>query len=71
MALVDSSGSGTLVERASAKPIKPIPMKTNADRARKLKDAAARWMVAGDVPRHLHALRLLIDLRLRNAVASA
>jgi hypothetical protein len=46
-------------------------MKTNADRARKLKDAAARWMVAGDVPRHLHALRLLIDLRLRNAVASA
>jgi len=46
-------------------------MNTQADRARKLKDAAARWMVAGDVQRHLHALRLLIDLRTRAVVASA
>jgi hypothetical protein len=46
-------------------------MKTNADRARKLKDAAARWMVAGDVKRHLHALRLLIDLRMRGVRATA
>jgi hypothetical protein len=40
-------------------------MKTNMERARKLKDAATRWMVAGDVQRHLHALKLLMDLRTR------
>ncbi len=60
---------GTLVERGFPKPIKTTPM-NNADRARKLKDAAARWMVAGDVQRHLHALRLLIDLRMRRTVAT-
>lgn len=62
---------GTLVERAVSNPLKPTPMKTNADRARKLKDAAARWMVAGDVKRHLHALRLVIDLRMRGGAATA
>ena len=46
-------------------------MKTNAERALKLKDAATRWMVAGDVQRHLHALRLLIDLRMRAVVPTA
>ncbi|MBS1546387.1 MAG: hypothetical protein JST38_12340 [Bacteroidetes bacterium] len=41
-------------------------MKPNTERARKLKDAATRMMMAGDVERYMHALRLLITLRGRS-----
>lgn len=43
----------------------PIPMKPNTERARKLKDAATRMMMAGNVERYVHALRLLFALRAR------
>ncbi len=44
----------------------PSKMKPNAERARKLKDAATRMMMAGDVERYMRALRLLITLRGRS-----
>ncbi|HQV37704.1 MAG: hypothetical protein IPO60_02755 [Flavobacteriales bacterium] len=40
-------------------------MKPNAERAQKLMNAATRMMMAGDVERYLHALRLLFALRMR------
>lgn len=45
-------------------------MKPNAERARKLMDTATRMMLAGDVERYLHALRLLFALRARPMVAA-
>jgi hypothetical protein len=36
----------------------------------KLKQVATRLMVAGDVQRYLHALRLMHDLRARNGAAA-
>lgn len=41
-------------------------MKPNAERARKLMDAATRMMLVGDVERYMHALRLLFALRKRS-----
>lgn len=41
-------------------------MKPNAARAQNLMNAATRMMVAGDVERYLHALRLLFALRTRH-----
>ena len=41
----------------------PIAMKPNTERARKLMDTATRMMLAGNVERYLHALRLLFALR--------
>ena len=38
-------------------------MKPNTERARKLMDTATRMMLAGNVERYLHALRLLFALR--------
>ncbi|MEO5583827.1 MAG: hypothetical protein ABIQ75_00105 [Flavobacteriales bacterium] len=40
-------------------------MTPNPARAQKLMNAATRMMMAGDVERYLHALRLLVDLRTR------
>lgn len=40
-------------------------MTPNAERAQKLMNAATRMMVAGDVQRYLHALRLLFAMRTR------
>lgn len=40
-------------------------MTPNAERAQKLMNAATRLMVAGDVQRYLHALRLLFAMRTR------
>lgn len=41
-------------------------MKTNLERALRLKKAADRMMIEGNVERHLHAMRLLFTLRRRN-----
>jgi hypothetical protein len=45
-------------------------MKPNMERTRKVKDAATRLMMAGDVERYMHALRLLLALK-RRSVALA
>lgn len=45
-------------------------MKPNAERARNLMNAATRMMLAGNVERYMHALRLLVALRGRQ-VATA
>ncbi|MBZ0206449.1 MAG: hypothetical protein K8H89_08995 [Flavobacteriales bacterium] len=45
-------------------------MRPNAERARKLMDTATRLMLAGDVERYLHALRLLFAMRTRPMVAA-
>ena len=41
------------------------PMTPNPARAQKLMNVATRMMMAGDVERYLHALRLLFALRMR------
>ncbi|MFZ1659819.1 MAG: hypothetical protein WAT61_13410 [Flavobacteriales bacterium] len=40
------------------------------DRAKKLTEVATRMMMAGNVNRYLHALRLLFALRARTVVAA-
>lgn len=40
-------------------------MKPNVERAEKLMEVATRMMLAGNVERYLHALRLLFALRTR------
>ncbi|HRH36737.1 MAG TPA: hypothetical protein PK760_00235 [Flavobacteriales bacterium] len=44
-------------------------MTTSASRYHKIKDAARRLMLAGDVERYLHALRLMNGLRSTGAAA--
>lgn len=46
-------------------------MKPNIERARKLEATATRMMIAGNVERYLHALRLLFTLRNRNTALVA
>ncbi len=41
-------------------------MKTNMERALRLKEAATRMMIEGNVERYLRAMRLLFTLRRRN-----
>ena len=41
----------------------PFPMKTSMTRYQKLKDLARRLMIAGDMERYMHALRLISGLR--------
>ena len=45
-------------------------MFTQMKRYLKLKQAATRLMVAGDVQRYLHALRLMHDLRTRTGAVA-
>ncbi len=63
---------GTPLVQWRANPIKIHPiMKPNIERARKLEATATRMMIAGNVERYLHALRLLFTLRNRNTALVA
>ena len=46
-----------------SRPLTINAMFTHSKRYQKLKQAATRLMVAGDVERYLHALRLMSNLR--------
>ena len=61
---------GTALERMLEQPEKIHTMNPFEDRAKKLTEVATRMMMAGNVNRYLHALRLLFALRARTVVAA-
>ncbi len=65
-----SAQFGTGVESSFHNTPNDNAMFTQMKRYLKLKQAATRLMVAGDVQRYLHALRLMHDLRTRTGAVA-